>query len=86
MQESGSLGPNRHAVSHQNKDDNRYLPRNKKHVQGVFPTFIMKLIFISYCSSRVLKISNVPSALISIEHGCAMTLLLYTLWLRVAFM
>ena len=73
MQENGSLGPNRHPVSHQNKDDNWYLPRNNKHVQGVLPTFITKLIFVSYCSSQVLKLSNAPRELIAIAHGCVMT-------------
>jgi hypothetical protein len=74
MQENGSLGPNRHAVSHQNKDDNGYLPRNNKHVQGALPTFIMKLIFVSYCSSQLFKFSKAARGLIAITHGCVITL------------
>jgi hypothetical protein len=85
MQENGSLGSNRHALSHQNKDDNGYLPRNNKHVQGVLPTFIMKLIFVSYCSSQVLKLSKAPRTLIAVARGCVMTFLLYTLWFRAVF-
>ena len=79
MQENGSLGPNRHAMSHQNKDENGYLPRNKKHVQGVFPAFITKMIFVICFSSQVLKLSKAPRALIAIAHSCVMTPLLDTL-------
>jgi len=85
MQENGSFVPNQLAVSYQNKDENGYLPRNNKHVLGVFPTFIMKLIFVSYFSSQVLKISKAPRALIAIAQGCAMILLLDTLWFLFAF-
>ena len=53
--------------SHQN------LPRNNKHVQCVFLAFIMKLIFVSYCSSQVLKLSNAPRGLIAIAHGYVTT-------------
>jgi len=74
MQENGNLGPNRHAVLYRNKDENRYLPRNNKHGLGVFPAFIMNLIFVSYFSSQVLKLSKAPKALIAIAHGCVMTL------------
>jgi hypothetical protein len=85
MQENWSLGPNRHAVSQQNKDDNRYLPRNNKHVQAVYPTFILKLTFVSCCSSQVLKLSKALRALIAIARGCVWTLLLWTLWFHVVF-
>jgi hypothetical protein len=68
MQENGSLWPNRHAVSQQN------LPRNNKQVQGVILTFIMKPIFVSYCSSQVRKLSEARRELIAIAHGCVMSL------------
>jgi hypothetical protein len=54
------------------------------HNRACSPSVIMKLIFIGYSSSQVPALSKGRKGIVAC--GCKFFVLLYALWLRVAFM